>query len=95
LQRLGFIAFTEKYFDLTAYQKKGLESIKERDIEDIFTTAIILALNRNGNINLVHTGKEFPNMGIEIKFSEKKEIGDAVYSEDRIALFEININITC
>ena len=63
LQSLGFRAFTTKHFDLKKKQKQ--DTIKDVDVEAVFTNGVVAALNRNGLLELVHEGHKPPNLKIE------------------------------
>ncbi len=65
LQSLGFRAFANKHFDLITRQKKELDTIKDADVDAVFTNAIIAALHRNGPLELVHESHNPPNLRVE------------------------------
>jgi hypothetical protein len=68
LQSLGFRAFAEKHYDLITRQKKELDTIKDKDSEELVTNAIVTALRRNWPLGLIHEGHNPPNMMMELIF---------------------------
>jgi hypothetical protein len=83
LQSLGFRAFATKHFDLITRQKKELDTIKDADVEAVFTNGVVAALNRNGPIELIHEGHNPPNMRIEF------------YARGGGGGLEVGVRITC
>lgn len=66
LQRIGFRGFAEKRFRLIPRQKKELDTIKDKDTENVFTSAVVAILQRQGPIELIHEGHTPPNLKMEI-----------------------------
>jgi hypothetical protein len=56
LQSLGFRGFVEKHYDLITSQKKELDTIKDKDSEELVTKAIATALRKNWPPELIHGG---------------------------------------
>jgi hypothetical protein len=65
LQGLGFCDFAEKHFKLIPRQKKELDTIRDKDSENVFTSAVVAILHRQGPIELIHEGHSPPNMMME------------------------------
>ena len=66
LRRLGFRDFAAKHFSLTPRQKRELDTIRDRDIEHVYTSAVAAILRRQGPIELIHEGHPTPNLKMEI-----------------------------
>ena len=90
LHTLGFRKFIKKHFTLTAYQEKGLDTIKDTDAEALFTNAIITTLNRNGTIKIVHTGNELPKIGMSINFDITPSANPSFSGHAGLVIFQIN-----
>jgi hypothetical protein len=72
LQSLGFRAFAAKHYDLITRQKQELDTIQDKDCEELFTMAVVLALRKNWPLELIHKGHNPPNMKMEIVFGPAK-----------------------
>lgn len=68
LQKLGFRGFTDKHYDLITRQKRELDTIQDKESEDLVTKAIVTALKKNWPLELRHVGHNPPNLKIEIAF---------------------------
>jgi hypothetical protein len=72
LQSLGFRAFAAKHYDLITRQKQELDTIGDKDCEELVTKAVVLALRRNWPLELIHKGHNPPNFKMEIVFGPAK-----------------------
>ena len=61
---LGLAGFIQKQFRLTPHQKNELNTIKDRDVENVFNKSIIAALSRNGKIELINEGHNPANLSV-------------------------------
>lgn len=68
LQSLGFRAFAAKHYDLITRQKQELDTIADKECEELVTKAVVLALRRNWTLELIHKGHNPPNLKMEIVF---------------------------
>jgi hypothetical protein len=59
-------------------QKKELDTIRAKDSENVFTTAVVAILHRQGPMELIHEGHNPANMKMEF-YCRPGECGLRIY----------------
>jgi hypothetical protein len=83
IMKYGFRRSVEKRFSLNDHQVRELDTMNDRDQEDIITKIITSVLVRNGKIELVNENHNPPNMRINF-YANKTDDG-----------YEVGVRISC
>jgi hypothetical protein len=79
IHRLGFRSFVNEHFSADDRQRGELDLLQDRDIEEIFGRAVIVSLERNSPIKIIHEGHSPPNLRMEIWYEKGKGAGVSIH----------------